>query len=490
MMTVTTLIAMIVGLAIGALLFCLVSLLWKKRHSADSQKRDDLVQTLKSEKASLTAEISGLQRDLAVEQEKASRTPFLEAELNMHRQQIDTLRQGKSDIETELAVAKTLLEKEQKQSQEKIDLLVEAKQSMVNEFKVLSATVMDQQGQTFSKQNKEQIDGLLQPLRDKLTDFQQGLQAANAESIRERTALGEHIKQLTTASSRMSEETTNLTKALKGESKTQGAWGEMILATILERCGLREGEEYVTQASHANDEGQRLRPDVIVNLPGKQCLIIDAKVSLVAFERQVNADSEAEAAVFLRSHVESMKTHIKALSSKEYQSLAGGALDYVIMFVPIEGALAAALQHDPELTSFAVQNNVAIATPTTLMIALRTVHSVWQVEKRNVNAEEIADRAGKMYAKFVAFLQDLTTVGTRLNQARTSYDGALAKLSTGQGNLTRQFEQMKELGARTTKSLAGHLRDVEHNEVTMITDKTTVINTHEVVHMEQAEDAV
>jgi DNA recombination protein RmuC len=251
----------------------------------------------------------------------------------------------------------------------------------------------------------------------------------------------------------MGVETLNLTRALKGSAQMQGAWGEMILETLLEKSGLREGEEYRRQTSHTKDDGGRLRTDVIVNLPSGQHVVIDSKVAMVAFEAYVNAESDEERAVSLSAHVAAMRAHIKGLGSKEYHSATGGGLDYVIMFVPIEGALAAALQRDPTLTSYAAQNNVAIGTPTTLMIALRTIENVWKVERRNQNAEAIADRAGHLYSKFVGFIEDMQALGNRLGQAQGSYSAAMGKLQTGAGNLVGQAEKLKELGAKTTRSL-------------------------------------
>jgi DNA recombination protein RmuC len=239
----------------------------------------------------------------------------------------------------------------------------------------------------------------------------------------------------------------------------------MILASILERSGLREGEQYVIQQSYATEGGSRLRSDVEVNLPGGQKIVIDSKVSLVAFDDYVNAESEADRAAHLKRHLTSIRSHIKALSSKEYHSAAGSQLDYVVMFIPIEGALAAALQEDPGLTTEAVDANVAIATPTTLMIALRTVANVWQVEDRNKNAEKIASRAGKIYDKLVGFVDDMLSLGNRMSQARDSYDDAMAKLSSGRGSLANQVEQLKALGAKAGKSLPASVLDENDPEL-------------------------
>jgi DNA recombination protein RmuC len=365
----------------------------------------------------------------------------------------ETAMSEQARLKVELATTQEALQQERRQANEKQRLLLDAKELMTKEFQVLANDVMSRHGEAFTKQNKEQLDVLLTPLRDKLREFQEGLQSAHTDSAKERATLGEQIKQLSEHSSRMTTETVNLTRALKGRAQTQGAWGEMILDSLLQKSGLREGEEYFTQVSQKHIDGQRLRPDVVVNLPNGQQVIIDAKVSLVAFERYVNEEDEGARETASAAHLASMRTHIKHLASKDYQSLAGDGLDYVIMFVPIEGALAVALQRDPNLTTYAVQNNVAIATPTTLMMALRTIENVWQVERRNRNAEAIAERAGHLYNKFVGFLEEMQKVGHRLDLAQASYRGAMSKLSTGNGNLVSQAEKLRELGARTNKAL-------------------------------------
>ena len=255
----------------------------------------------------------------------------------------------------------------------------------------------------------------------------------------------------------MSQETQNLTRALKGDVKTQGAWGEMILASVFERCGLRKGYEYVTQQSHATEDGNQIRPDAVVNLPLEHCIVVDAKVSLTAFERYVNATSDEEKERHLAQHVASIRSHIEKLSNKEYWRIEGSHVDYVVMFIPIEPALAAALQYDPELVAAAVERGVAIATPTTLMIALRTVANVWRVERQNRNAQDIADRAGRLYDKFVGFVGDMQALGGRIDAAKDSFLGAMNKLSSGQGNLVRQVEILREMGATTKKALPKEL---------------------------------
>ncbi len=410
------------------------------------------LRALGSEATALRAKNSELDRRLAVEEQKAARASELERDLAAQKESSERLAEAKAAAEKQSAIDAEALRQERRQAEEKLALLAAGREQMTREFKSLAADVMRSHGETFSRQNKEQIELILAPLRDRIGEFQSGLETAQKESSNERAVLADQIR-------RLSEDSSNLTRALRGEAQAQGAWGEMILGSILERSGLREGEEYRTQQSHTTEEGDRLRSDVLVDLPGGQRIVIDSKVSLSAFHDYVNAESAADRASHLKRHLASIRAHIKSLSAKQYHAAAGSQLDYVVLFMPIEGALAAALQEDPNLTAEAVAANVAIATPTTLMIALRTVANVWQVERRNRNAELIAQKAGKIYDKLVGFLEDMELLGNRLNQARAACDEAMSKLSSGKGNLVRQVEQLKHLGAKAAKSISADLLD-------------------------------
>ncbi len=325
---------------------------------------------------------------------------------------------------------------------------------MTAEFKLLAEEVMSRHGENFSKLNREQIDGVLSPLKEKLGEFETRVQAAHVESTKDRATLAEQIRAIAQANTMLGGQARDLTEALRGKSQMQGAWGEMVLATILERSGLRAGEEYILQRSFTGEDGDRLRPDVIVNLPGGQHVVIDSKVSLVAYSSLCGGESdEAARALCLARHLQSVRSHIAALSSKEYHAATNSGLDYVFMFVPIEGALAAAVTGDADLIHYALDRNVTLVTPTTLMIALRTVRSVWDGERRHRNADEIAERAGKLYDKFVGFVSDLSNVGDSLARTRQSWEAAMAKLTSGRGNVVRQLEQIKAMGARTGKTL-------------------------------------
>lgn len=382
----------------------------------------------------------------AIAETMAARVPTLENALHEREGQVTAAR-------LELSVAQTLIEQERKQAAEKLQLVEDARERMTLEFRSLAQNIMADHSETFRNQNREQVDGLLQPLREKIVEFQQGLAQAHTESGKERVSLGEQVRALMERGASMERETTNLTRALKGDVRIQGAWGEMILEAILERSGLTEGDHYTRQGSIADEDGRRFRPDVLLRLPGEQIVVIDSKVSLSAFEGYINAEDEALRGGHLARHRGSLRSHIDGLAAKNYAGVSGSRLDCVIMFVPIEGALAVALTHDPEIAAYAAEKNVAIATPVTLLMTLKTVMTVLRSEQRNTNAEQIAKRAGLLYDKFHGFASDLLAVGKSLDAAKASYDQATAKLSTGNGNVVSQVETLKRMGAKTTKAL-------------------------------------
>lgn len=283
--------------------------------------------------------------------------------------------------------------------------------------------------------------------------------------MKDRERLKAEISQLSKRSEAISQEAISLTKALKGDTQVQGAWGEMVLENILERSGLRDGEEYETQAHRIGANGERLRPDVVVRIPGGKSLVIDSKVSLLAYSDSVNAETEVDALTSRKRHLTSIKNHINALSSKGYQIAENSTVDYVILFVPIEGALSEALREDPALTEYALEKNITIATPTTLMMALKTIANVWAVDRRNQNAELIADRAGKLYDKVYGFVQSMERVGERLDQAHDSYSQAFNQLSKGRGNIISQVDSLKALGAKASKSIKTDFDNDDDNTV-------------------------
>jgi len=400
--------------------------------------------------AELAAELSAVQARLA---ERSEQLQALGEERRGLSDQLEAARRDLAARREEVARLREQQEQLELRAQEKLALLEEARERMTKEFKLLSGEILSQQGETFAKRNETQLTGLLDPLRRRLTEFQTSLETVQRESAKERAGLSQQVKSLAETGQRMSLETHNLTRALKGKTQTQGVWGEMLLATILERSGLREGEEYHTQVSHSDETGQRLRPDVIVTLPNGERIVVDAKVSLTAFEAYANAETDAERASAMADHARSLREHIRGLGGKGYQALGGDGPEFVIMFLPIEEALSAALQHSRDLVDEALKRDIVLATPTTLMIALKTVHNLWRIEGRSRNVEEIAERGGRLYDKFVGFVEDMKGLGQRMDQARSSYESAFGKLVHGRGNLVGQADKLRQLGAKTTKSL-------------------------------------
>lgn len=374
------------------------------------------------------------------------------------------LVKSNTDLEARAASLQTRLDEQSRHAEENLQRFQAARQQMTDEFKAVAGEILKTNSENFTKLNQEQVGLLLKPLREGIDNFQRNM-------VQDRAAMGEQIAALTRSNLEITSEAQNLTKALKGNSQTQGAWGEMILATILERSGLREGEQYFTQQTHAGDDGSRLRTDVEIVMPNGDKMIIDSKVSLTAFEAFTNCEDDLERAAYLSDHITSLRSHIKTLAGKEYHRHAQSGLDFVFMFVPIESAFSVAVTREPGLIDQAISQGVMITTPTTLMSALRTVRNVWDIEKRHENAELIADRAGALYDKVASFLSNMDKIGENIDRARKSYDEAKGQLSGGRGNVVRQVEMLRELGAKTTKALPqGWDSDDESSVVRLTTD--------------------
>ena len=357
------------------------------------------------------------------------------------------LQQANAELQARSAALEAQMNEQARQQAENLERFVSARQQMTDEFKALAGDVLRSHSETFSKQNREQVDLLLKPLGEKIVEFQAGL-------TKDRAELTARIQHLTMTGATMSQEAHALTRALKGNAQVQGAWGEMILSTILTNAGLREGEQFRTQQSHTAEDGQRLRTDVEVYLPNGDVMIIDSKVSLLAFEAFVNAGDESERGQHLRAHTASLRHHIKTLAGKQYQRHAKAGFDFVFLFVPVESAFSAAVTAEPDLIEFAMRQGVLLTTPTTLLSALRTVANVWDVEKRQQNAEEIAQRAGMLYDKVAGFLDSMDKVGQSLERTRNVFNDARSQLSEGRGSVVRQVEMLRELGAKSSKRIA------------------------------------
>lgn len=344
--------------------------------------------------------------------------------------------------------------KEQKDELEKLQ------EKFRMEFKNLANEILEEKSKKFSEHNKEQLDQLLNPLGEKLEAFRKKVEETYNEENRQRATLKEQIRQMAELNQKMSEDAKSLTKALKGDSKTQGNWGEVILQRILEKSGLRKDEEYFIEQSVNTDDGRRIRPDVVVRLPDEKYLIIDSKVSLKAYELYSSSEDELEQEKALRQHITSIKTHVKGLSGKNYHHIHDDkSPDFVLLFIPIEPAFGLALQQDSSLYYEAFDRNIVIVSPSTLLATLATIDSVWKQEYQNKNAMEIAKRGGLLYDKFVGFIESLEDIGKRIEQTQASYDQAMTRLKTGSGHLIGQAEKLRELGANASKKLPGHLRD-------------------------------
>jgi len=352
------------------------------------------------------------------------------------------------------------LDSERKQGLGRIESLNEAKEALTSQFKNLANEILEDKSKRFTEQNVANLDALLKPLQTKLTEFKEQVNTSYSNEARERFALKGEIERLANLNLRMSDETRSLTQALKGDSKVQGNWGELVLESILESSGLRKGEEYLVQDSHTQIDGSRLQPDVVVKLPEGRSLVVDSKVSITAYSRHAEASDAIVAEQELAAHIQSLRQHIQGLSNKNYSSLYGvSSVDFVLMFVPIEPAFLLALKTAPNLYQEALAKNIVLVCPSTLMATLRTVAHLWRQDHQNRNALEIAKQCGTLYDKFVGFVDDLEKLGQRLDQAQTSYHDAFNKLKSGKGNLIRTAEKVRELGVKPSKNLSTPLID-------------------------------
>ena len=392
----------------------------------------------------------------------AARAEHLSRELEVVRQDLAGERGKTDDLTSRLAGAETEGRNLKARLEEEGKRLMEIQTQFRTEFENLANRILEEKSAKFLTQNQEHLVTLLDPLRHKLGEFRERIDLIHTEDTKSTAALREQLQQLKDLNRRISDEAGALTRALKGESKTRGSWGELVLERILEKSGLQKGVEYETQTSYRDEAGARLLPDVVIHLPEGKHLVIDAKLSLVAYERFVNAETDPLRQAALREHTQAMRRHIDELSRKDYPGLAGlQSPDFVLMFVPVEPALHLGLQQDESLFGDAFDRNVVLVSSSTLLITLRAIESVWRRHKQTLNALEIARQAGNLHDQFVLFVESLQDVGQRLDQARASYDQALSRLSTGRGNLVRRTVELQKLGARTEKQIPQSLLDRE-----------------------------
>lgn len=360
-------------------------------------------------------------------------------------------------LDAQAASLQAELREQQESHQQRLTDLQGSRDELRAQFAELAGKIFDEREQRFAETSQQRLGQLLDPLKERIQSFEKRVEESYQAEARERFSLAKELERLQQLNLRLSDEATNLTRALKGQ-KTQGNWGELILERVLEHAGLEKGREYQTQVSLKGPDGERFQPDVLIMLPGDKQVVVDSKVSLTAYQQYVGSDDPQIAQAALKQHVLSLRNHVKGLAGKDYKRLEGlHSLDFVLLFVPIEAAFSAALQAEPNLFQEAFDRHIVIVSPTTLLATLRVIDSLWKQERQSQNAREIAERAGWLYDKFVLFIQDLDEVGNRLQQLDKAYSAARNKLTEGRGNLVSRSEQLKLLGARASKSLPADL---------------------------------
>ena len=379
--------------------------------------------------------------------------------------QIEALQGEFTEAREDVARLTASLDAESKRSDEKLATLNEAREALANQFRILANQIFEEKGTKFVQQNQATLDVMLKPLGDRLKEFQSKVEETYDKESKQRFSLQHEIQRLLDLNNKLSQDAINLTNALKGDTKKQGSWGELILERILESSGLQKGREYDVQVSMDAEDGGKVQPDVVVHLPDNKNVIVDSKVSLTAYDAYVSADDDETRATELAKHIESVRRHVTLLAQKNYQSLHGVAsLDFVLMFMPIESALSLVAQKEKEIFLEAFSKGVMIVSPTTLLISLRTIAGIWRYEYQNRNAQELVRQCGALYDKFVGFVGDIEDIGKKIDAARSSYDDAYGKLKSGKGNLIRQAERIRQLGVKPTKALPQQLADAASDD--------------------------
>ncbi len=423
-------------------------------------------QTGSSDTIVLDSKIIGLEKDLSFAEKEKQRI-FIEkeqfnSELNIERDKL-------SKAENRIARAEEIFKSQEEKFNTLKSELENVHKKYSAEFEVIANKILDEKSIKFTEQNKTNMDIILNPLKDNIKRFEEQVQKSYKTESDERITLKTEIKNLVDLNKQISEEANNLTKALKGENKTQGNWGELILEKVLERSGLVKDQEYRLQYSTNNDDGKRIQPDAVIMLPDNKHIIVDAKVSLVAYEALVNSSSEEERLSLTKDHLLSVRTHVKSLSEKNYPTSADfNTPDFVLLFIPIESSFSVAVQADQELFNFAWDKKIVIVSPSTLLATLRTIASVWKQERQTKNAIEIAKQSGALYDKFVGFVEDMDKIGKSIDASNTAYENAINKLHKGSGNLVKRAQDIEKLGAKTSKQISSKF--IENNEASQLTE--------------------
>ena len=422
-----------------------------KSSSISRKIYDELQQNFSQKEAEFNKILAEISAENKSQNQKIAELQELNFKQNTEIKELQNDKNQLIGLKSQLSAQNENLQKLLDSQKEEITKMQEVAKT---EFQNLANKILEEKTLKFTEQNQQNLKNILNPLQEKITDFEKKVENTHKESIDYHAALRQQIIGLKDLNVQMSKETVNLTKALKGDSKIQGNWGELVLERVLEKSGLEKGREYEIQKSFVTEEGNRVQPDVVINLPDGKKMIVDSKVSLTAYEKYINEDEEEQKSAFLKEHVNSLKRHVEQLGNKNYQHLYEmESPDFVLLFIPIEPAFAIALNEDTQLYNKAFEKNIVIVTPSTLLATLRTIDSMWTNQKQQDNAIEIARQAGALYDKFEGFVTDLVKIGKKMDEAKTEYEGAMNKLVDGKGNLITSVQKLKIMGAKAKKSL-------------------------------------
>ncbi|MCR9852125.1 DNA recombination protein RmuC [Vibrio parahaemolyticus] len=433
-----------------------------KQSLADAQQELD---ELDNERDKAAFEVRQSHGKLMAAMEKLRYFEAVKQERQQYFDELGQMREQKSRLETQLREQQARHEQMNQANAEKLQILEQAEVRLKQQFEHLANQLFEEKTAKVDLQNRQSLEGLLSPLKEQLEGFKKQVNDSFSQEAKERHTLVHELKNLQRLNEQMTREAVNLTQALKGDNKQQGNWGEVVLARVLAESGLREGHEYETQVNLQSEAGKRYQPDVIVHLPKNKQVVVDSKMALVAYERYFNAETDAERDRALNAHLTALRAHIKGLSMKDYHKLKGiQSLDYVLMFIPVEPAFQVAIQADPSLIKDAMEQNIILVSPTTLLVALRTIDNLWRNERQNENAKLIAQRATKLYDKLRLFIDDMEGLGGALDRANQTYQGAMNKLATGRGNVIRQAESFRQLGVEIKRPISSDLAQLAQSD--------------------------
>ncbi|HCG5277372.1 TPA: DNA recombination protein RmuC [Vibrio parahaemolyticus] len=433
-----------------------------KQSLADAQQELD---ELDNERDKAAFEVRQSHGKLMAAMEKLRYFEAVKQERQQYFDELGQMREQKSRLETQLREQQARHEQMNQANAEKLEILEQAEVRLKQQFEHLANQLFEEKTAKVDLQNRQSLEGLLSPLKEQLEGFKKQVNDSFSQEAKERHTLVHELKNLQRLNEQMTREAVNLTQALKGDNKQQGNWGEVVLARVLAESGLREGHEYETQVNLQSEAGKRYQPDVIVHLPQNKQVVVDSKMALVAYERYFNAETDAERDRALSAHLTALRAHIKGLSMKDYHKLKGiQSLDYVLMFIPVEPAFQVAIQADPSLIKDAMEQNIILVSPTTLLVALRTIDNLWRNERQNENAKLIAQRATKLYDKLRLFIDDMEGLGGALDRANQTYQGAMNKLATGRGNVIRQAESFRQLGVEIKRPISSDLAQLAQSD--------------------------